>query len=181
MRSALCLRREEPMRLEDALALFVVQLQADGRSLHTISQYKRQVGLLSRWLAAEGRSDDVDELSHEVLARFLIAPDVRTSQRGGAKKSTSMKALRSSMRACVGYVHDAGWSAESPARLVRRARCANGPPKGLSDQDRERLLSTLAAAVGREARRDHLLFALMLATGIRLSAALALTNADVDL
>jgi integrase/recombinase XerC len=169
------------MRLQDALDRFVVQLEADGRSTHTIGQYRRHVGLLSRWLAVEGHSDDLDELSHELVARFLIAPDARTSQRGGAKKATSMNALRSSLRAFFAYVHSAGWSRENAARLVRRARCAGGPPKGLSDQDRERLLSTLAAAVGRDARRDHLLFALMLGTGMRLSAALSLTADHVDL
>jgi site-specific recombinase XerD len=169
------------MRLQDALDRFVVQLQADGRSAHTIDQYRRHVGLLGRWLASAGHSDDVDKLSHEQLAQFLIAPDARASRRGGVKKATSLNALRSSMRAFFGYVHAAGWSRENAARLIRRARCAGGPPRGLSDEDRERLLSALASAVGREARRDHALFHLMLATGIRLSAALALTDADVDL
>jgi integrase/recombinase XerC len=169
------------MRLGDALALFVTQLQADGRSPHTVSQYVRHVGLLSRWLAQQGHSDDVADLSHELLARFLIAPDARTSHRGGAKKATSMNALRSSMRAFFGYCCDGGLSRENAARLVRRARCASGPPRGLSDEDRERLLGVLAAARGPVPRRDHMLFSLMLATGIRLSAALALADTDVDL
>lgn len=169
------------MRLQDALDRFVVQLEADGRSPHTIAQYRRHVSLLARWLAQEGHSDDVDALGHELIARFLIAPDACTSRRGGTKRATSMNALRSSLRAFFGYVHAAGWARENPARLVRRAWCAGPPPRGLSEQDRERLLATLAAARGRIARRDHLLFHLMLATGIRLSAALALTGADVDL
>ena len=169
------------MRLQDALDRFVVQLQADGRSQHTIAQYRRHIALLGRWLEAAGHSDDVDELSHELLAQFLIAPDARTSQRGGTKKATSMNALRSSMRAFFHYVHEAGWARQNPARLVRRARCSGGPPRGLSDEDRERLLGTLVAAKGSEARRDHMLFHLMLATGVRLSAALALTAVDVDL
>jgi site-specific recombinase XerD len=169
------------MRLQDALDRFVVQLHGNGRSHCTVDQYKRHVGLLSRWLVEEGHSDDVDELSHELLARFLVAPAARTSHRGGAKKATSMNALRSSIRAFFQYVHEAGWAAENSARLVRRARCASGPPRGLSDEDRERLLSTLAVAPGAVARRDHMLFHLMLGTGVRLSAALALTTADVDL
>jgi len=169
------------MRLQDALDRFVVQLEADGRSPHTIAQYRRHVVLLCRWLAGVGHSDDVDALSHELLARFLIAPDARTSRRGGQKKATTMNALRSSMRAFFGYVHAAGWSRENPARLIRRAWCTGPPPRGLSDQDRERLVNTLSSAKGRTACRDYLLFHLMLATGIRLSAALALHAHDVDL
>src|SRR5688572_23710155 len=102
------------MRLQDALDRFVVQLQADGRSQHTIAQYRRHIALLGRWLEAAGHSDDVDELSHELLAQFLIAPDARTSQRGGTKKATSMNALRSSMRAFFHYVHEAGWARQNP-------------------------------------------------------------------
>jgi integrase/recombinase XerD len=41
-------------------------------------------------------------------------------------------------------------------------------------------MAVLIVAQGAEARRDHLLFDLMLSTGIRLSAALALDAADVD-
>jgi site-specific recombinase XerD len=169
------------MRLLAALSAFTLQLEADGRSLNTIQQYVRHVGLLARWLAKEGHIDDVDSLTHETLARFLVSGDARTSRRGGPKKATSMNALRSSMRAFFHYVHEAGWARQNPARLVRRARCAGGPPRGLSDEDRERLLSTLALAPGQEAQRDHALFTLMLGTGVRLSAALALTDADVDI
>lgn len=169
------------MRLQEALDRFVVQLEADGRSRHTIEQYQRHIGLLARWLAQERHSDDVDELGHERIAAFLVSSDARGSRRGGPKRATSMNALRSSLRAFFCYVHSAGWSRQNPARLVRRARCAGGPPKGLSELDRERLLSTLASAVGREADRDSMLIHLLLESGIRLSSALALTNADVEL
>lgn len=169
------------MHLQDALDRFVIQLEADGRSPHTLAQYRRHITLLGSWLALEGLCDDVDDLSHEVLARFLVAPQARTARLGGSKKATSMNALRSSLRAFFSYCRDAGWCRENPARLIRRARCGAPPPRGLSDQDRERLMDTLTVAQGPVARRDHLLFDMMLSTGIRLSAALSLTDADVDL
>jgi site-specific recombinase XerD len=169
------------MRLQDALDRYVVQLEADGRSEHTIGQYRRHVALLARWLAQEGRSDDLELLDHETLARFLTSADARTSRRGGAKRATTLNCLRSSLRAFGSYCHEAGWVRANPCRLIRRVRCAGPSPRGLSDQDRDRLLAALIVAQGPEARRDHLLFDLMLSTGIRLSAALALTDADVDL
>jgi site-specific recombinase XerD len=169
------------MRLQDALERFVVQLEADGRSRHTIDQYRRHIGLLARWLTQEGHSEDVDEIGHEGLATFLCSSNARGSRRGGQKRATSMNALRSSLRAFFTYVHGTGWSRENPARLIRRAWCAGLPPRGLSEEDRKRLLDALIVAQGPVARRDHLLFGLMLATGIRLSAALSLTNEDVDI
>jgi site-specific recombinase XerD len=169
------------MRLSDALALFVVQLEADGRSVSTCDQYARHVSLLIRWLAQEEMGNDLDQITPEDLARFLVDPTTRTSKRGGPKRPTSMNALRSSLRAFFGYVHSAAWSKENPARLIRRARCGTAPPRGLSDQDRERLLDALTVAQGEEARRDHMLFHLLLTTGMRLSAALGLTDKNVDL
>jgi len=169
------------MRLQDALDCFVRQLEADGRSPHTIGQYRRHIALLGSWLAQEGHGDDVDALGHELLARFLVAPQVRTARLGGPKRATSMNGLRSSMRAFFSYVHAAGWTTENPARLIRRARCGSPPPRGLSEVDQQRLLTTLASARGRAAERDYALFATMLGSGVRLSAALAMRVEDVDL
>lgn len=166
------------MRLLDALDRYVVQLEADGRSEHTIAQYRRHVGQLARWM---GERDDLEAVDHEALAAFLASPDARGARYGGTKKATSMNALRTSLRTFFGYCHAAGWVQVNPARLIRRARCAGPAPRGLSDSDRRKLLDALTVAQGPVARRDHLLIDLMLSTGIRLSAALALTDADVDL
>jgi site-specific recombinase XerC len=59
------------MRLADALARFLVQLQADGRSPHTIGQYARHVRRFETWLKAEHLPDDVAALEPEHVARFL--------------------------------------------------------------------------------------------------------------
>src|SRR5688572_1399623 len=152
------------MRLSDAVACFVVQLEADGRSVSTRDQYARHLSLLARWLAQEEMGNDLDQITHEDLARFLADPRTRTSQRGGPKRPTSMNALRSSLRSFFAYGHAAAWCKENPARLIRRAKCGTPPPRGLSDQDRERLLDALTVAQGPEARRDHLLFHLLLAS-----------------
>ena len=45
-------------RYFDALDRFELQLQADGRSEHTVHQYLRHVRLLAAWLADQGHSGD---------------------------------------------------------------------------------------------------------------------------
>jgi integrase/recombinase XerC len=169
------------MNTTEALERFLVQLEADGRSAHTIGQYRRHIALFARWLARERGDVGVDEITHEDLARFLAAPDARHRADGKAKKAGSGNALRTSLRVFFKYVHEAGYAPTNPARLIRRAVCGRPPPRGLSDAEAQRLMDALILAQGPEARRDHLLFDLMLATGIRLSAALALDAADVDL
>jgi len=169
------------MQITDALTKFLVQLEADGRSCHTIAQYRRHIRLFAHWAAEVDHSGEISEISHEVLAAFLVAPEARTRPDGGRKKETSTNALRSSVRNFFRYLHQAGYIDQDPARLIRRAICGSPPPRALSDDEVTRLMATLEAAEGFEGRRDHALFHTMLATGIRLGSAVALDVEDVDL
>ena len=49
------------MQLQDALDRFVLQLEADGRSPHTIKQYRRHISALARWLAHDGHTGAVGD------------------------------------------------------------------------------------------------------------------------
>lgn len=71
------------MRLGDALAKFVVQLEADGRAVSTIEQYMRHIHLLERWLDAVRRNHDLQGLDHECLAAFLASEFARNGAGGG--------------------------------------------------------------------------------------------------
>src|SRR5262245_44068472 len=112
------------MTVDDALALYLVQLRADGRSAHTVGQYRRHVGLLARWLAqGRARPRRLTQIDHETLALFLAAPEATRSAHGGQKLATSLNALRSSLRTFFGYLHRAGYVRQDPARLIRGAHC----------------------------------------------------------
>ncbi len=78
------------MRLEDALERFIIQLEADGRSLHTIRQYRRHVRLLARWCRDVGHGSDIAAISHEAIARFLASPQARTRRDSAERKTTSV-------------------------------------------------------------------------------------------
>lgn len=165
------------MKIEQALARYIIQLEADGRSQHTIGQYRRHVGQL----AAFFREHRVEEITHEDVARFLASKEAKTRPDGIAKKPTSMNALRTSVRTFFRYAHEAGYARANPARLVRRAICGDAPPRALTVEEQRRLLAVLAKANVFEAERDHALYALMLRTGIRIGSALALFIEDLDL
>jgi site-specific recombinase XerD len=169
------------MKIQDALARFLVQMKADGRSDHTMGQYRRHVTAFADWLAHERRSSTIADLGHEDVAAFLAAPVARTAAHGGRKAPITLNAMRTSLRIFFRYAHEASWVAENPARLVRRALCSPPPPRGLPDADRDRLLATMADADGTAAARDHALFHLLAATGIRIGSAVALRVEDVDL
>jgi integrase/recombinase XerC len=168
------------MQLQVALQGFLRQLAADGRSPHTIGQYRRHGAALANWLAATGAGTNVADLTPDLLARFFAGDIARGSCRGGPKRATSLNAMRTSIRCFAQHLHQSGLIPNNPARLLRRARCAPPPPRALHDDEQKRLLDVLAAATGAEARRDEMLVYLLLGCGIRIGSALALDVADID-
>ena len=118
------------MTLNDALDRYLVQLEADGRSHHTVAQYRRHIRLLARWLAGEKLRRNLAAIDHEVLARFLAAPVARTRPDGVAKRATAMNCLRSSLRTFFEYAHRAGYSPTNPAAVIKRGRPCRTPIRG---------------------------------------------------
>ena len=49
-------KKRKPLTITAALDRFVLQLEADGRSLHTIGQYRRHIRLLARWARSARRT-----------------------------------------------------------------------------------------------------------------------------
>jgi len=168
------------MEIQAALQAFLVQLAADGRSPHTVNQYRRHGTSLATWLAQTGASTNVAKLTPDLLARFFAADAAKTSCRGGPKKAVSLNAMRTSIRCFAAHLHQSGVLPANPARMLRRARCAPPPPRALHEDEQRRLLKVLAAAPGPEAERDRMLVELLLGTGVRIGSALALDVEDVD-
>jgi len=169
------------MDFDTALARFLLQLRANGRTRHTLDQYERHVQALASWARSEAAGADVEEIGHEDLAEFLGSPQALTRPDGKPKRQTSVNALRSSLRGFFGYLHGAGYLSQDPSRLIRRANCEPPPGRTLSQAEQKKLLGVFETVVGQAARRDHALVQLLLGTGIRLGAALALEVEDVDL
>src|SRR5688572_10303279 len=168
------------MHFQAAIQAFLLQLEADGRSPHTIGQYRRHTTSLATWLAEARAPTTVAKLTPELLARFFAADTAKNSCRGGPKRAVSLNAMRTSIRCFAKHLHDAGLVATNPARLLRRARCAPPPPRALHGDEQKRLLEVLANGKGDEAARDRMLVELLLGTGMRIGSALAIDVGDLD-
>ncbi len=169
------------MLLEDALAQFVLQLKADGRSPHTVGQYQRHVRVLARWTADVGHGGHVEGLDHQTIARFMAAPCARLCRDGRDKRATSVNALRTSLRCFFGYLHDVGLVPTNPAHRLRRAHCPPPPVRGMPDGDLTLLVATLKSADDPAAHRDLAIVRLLADSGMRLGSAVALDVEDLDL
>lgn len=126
------LQIQAAMRLPAALARFLVQVQADGRSAHTVAQYARHVCRFASWLEAEDLSDEVAALEPEQVACFLASAEAQRRPDGRAKRTGSLNALRSSLRGFFDYLERAGIVERSPARVLRMARVGAPPAKRLT-------------------------------------------------
>jgi len=165
------------MRIQDALAEFALVLEGNGRSRHTIDQYRRHVHALISWLAPE---EDVVAITTTSLARFLASPAARETKKGRERRPGSVNALRGSLKGFCAFLHEAGHLPTNPARMIRRARCGSLPPRYLTTDEQARLLKTLRQEDGATGR-DYALVHLLLATGLRIGSALALRIEDLDL
>jgi integrase/recombinase XerD len=115
------------------------------------------------------------------VARFLAAAEADRRTESRSRRPGSLNALPSSLRGFFGYLEHAGVLKRNPARLLRMARVGGREPRAMPERDVERLVATLRAAGGWQARRDLALFAFLLATGARLGSAMALEVGDLDL
>ena len=52
------------MKIGTAIDKFLLQIEADGRSPHTIGQYRRHAQLFATWLAGVGDSGDISAIDH---------------------------------------------------------------------------------------------------------------------
>jgi site-specific recombinase XerC len=118
------------MRLAAALARFQTQLQADGRSQHTVAQYARHVRRFEAWLEAEGLLDNVAAVEPNHLARFLGSAEALRRPDGRSTRVRSLTALRSSLRGFCAYLELSGLVEGTPARVLRMARVGRRRRRG---------------------------------------------------
>ena len=67
------------MHVQEALRAFLLQLEADGRSAHTIGQYRRHGTSLANWLTATATSTNIAKLTPDILARFFADDAAKNS------------------------------------------------------------------------------------------------------
>jgi site-specific recombinase XerD len=167
------------MLLATAAARFLTQLEADGRSPLTARVYRSELERFIRWAGAKNH---VEAIRPDAIAAYLTAPASRVSPDGTDRSTRTVNRTRTVLRLFFSYLADRGTIRQSPARLLRNGRTDRPIPTVLSKTEEKRLLAALdAGATTPVGRRDRVLFTLLLRSGMRLTAALALDVEDLDL
>ncbi len=166
------------MKLSTAIRRFDCQLRADGKSLHTRQVYLRDLRLLASWLR---RDVKISTITPAKLARFLTSRIFTHTASGKPKATISINRSKSALRSFFRFLTNAGYLNMNPARLIRSAPASQRPPRILTQKETRVLLTTIKKHKTPIAKRDHLMFTLLLGTGIRLSSLVKLNVDDVDL
>ena len=144
-------------------------LLAARRSPRTVDAYRRDLGALTAF--ADGRVDDV---SAEELERWLA----RMRADGLAPSTLARRAA--AVRAYFRHQVLIGAREDNPAAQVALPRRPRRVPRTLSPGETERLIDA-AAGVTPRALRDRALVELLYGAGLRVSEAVELSRASVDL
>jgi site-specific recombinase XerD len=156
------------MRLSTAIRRFDTQLRADGKSEHTRSAYVRDLGKFKNWLRTD---PDIVRITPAKLARYL------TVSKGGS--AVSVNRTKTALRMFFRYLTVAGYLDTDPARLIKNSRYEPKTPEHLTAQEVRRFLATIPMKDGSVAKRDRVMFTLILQTGIRLGSLVRLKVRDV--
>ena len=165
------------MKLSTAIGRFDDQMRADGRSPITREVHVRDLRRLQEWL---GSRATIEAVTPRVLTRYLNSDVFVFTKTGKPRTPVTVNRSKSAIRTFFRFLTDAGYLKANPARLVKLARTPRKPPRPMSREDVKRLLAVIKKHKDPLARRDYLMFRLMLATGIRLGAAVGLDVSDLD-
>jgi integrase/recombinase XerD len=174
------IKEEVPVTLRTAVRRFATQLAADGKSPLTVRVYRSE---LERLFAALGPRVPVRRIRPATLAKYLTSDACRLSPDGQPRSARTLNRTKTAIRLLFAYLVGAGALKESPARLLQNARLDAPLPVTLTEREERQFLHALAAEAGESevGKRDRVLFTLLLKSGMRLSAALALNVDDLDL
>jgi integrase/recombinase XerC len=161
------------MKLTAATEQFLTRLAADGKSPHTISCYRRDLGMLSRF------TGDIEaaETTADLLARFLVSDRVMLTYDGRQRAEASMGRIKACLRSFGRFLADVGATERDPAAWIKIKRHTRQAPEYLSPVEVKTLIKAVANRKGVAAERDTIMLRLLLGTGIRLAE---LVGIDLD-
>ncbi|MEE4272304.1 MAG: tyrosine-type recombinase/integrase [Thermoanaerobaculales bacterium] len=162
------------MKLKTAAKEYLDGLVAEGRSLHTVGAYRRDLAVFTAF------AGDVElaAVTPNLLQRFMASDTVQAGPHGAPRAKSTINRYRVALKALFAWA-EARWLVErNPTRVLKCRRHRGLPPSVLSDREVDKVLSTVYE--GRNALRDKALIAFMLLTGCRLGETVALDVADID-
>ncbi|AZC13712.1 MULTISPECIES: site-specific tyrosine recombinase XerD [unclassified Microbacterium] len=151
-----------------------------GLSDHTVSAYRRDLGVYREWLGRRG-IPDLSEVTPQLLEEFVA----ERAREVPPPAASSLARLQSSVRGLHRFLVQEGVQDADPAGTLRPPKAPQRLPKALTVAQVEQLLDAAGPAPGAAqpgdevGLRDRALLELLYATGARVSEAVQLDLDDV--
>ena len=157
-----------PLDVEEFLTWLAVE---KGRSVNTLTSYRRDLVGFCAWLADDGLT--LDTVTAGDFDRYVGVLRSRGLAPASVKRSTV------AMRSLFRFRAQEGMAEGDPSAGIETPRVPSGLPKALTEDEVQALLD---AVVGDDpvARRDRALLEVLYGTGARISEVCALGLGDVD-
>ncbi|GAC1317206.1 MAG: site-specific tyrosine recombinase XerD [Acidimicrobiales bacterium] len=143
-----------------------------GRALNTISAYRRDLVAYEAWVTEQGRT--LATVTEPMVEDYVA--HLRAQGRRPASVARSLSAVRNLHR----FMVDEGSADSDPTGDVAGPRIPSALPKALTEDEVNALLAAVTGATPT-ARRDRALLEVLYGTGLRISEAVGLSVADLDL
>ncbi len=162
------------MFVNEAVELFLADLQAEHRSHHTVAAYRRDLTVFTRFVG----DWNITDIAPATLTAFMASESVQNALCGTQRSKATINRYRVSLKALFAW-GAARWLVErNPTAILKCRRHRAAPPDVLSKIEIDRLLGFPFA--GQHGSRDRALLAFMLSTGCRLAETVALDCRDID-
>lgn len=142
-----------------------------GRSLNTLSSYRRDIGKYETFLSSSGIG--IKQASPELLVSF-----VHSLLSEGLKPTTVARHV-AAIRGLYSFLEQEGYMTDNPARHLRRPILPRALPKALDEQEVQKLIES---AKGRDPvhLRDTAILEVLYGTGMRISELVGVCLNDID-
>lgn len=167
------LRNSRRFELNNPRERFLNWLSVEqGRSPRTIEAYSRDLLGYEEFISS--RDHDVFSATSEDIEQYILF--LRSAGKAAKSVARSFAAVRMLHR----YLSDESIRTDNPASSVDGVKVPSGIPKALSEDDIDRLLSSVGG-VDSFALRDRALLEFLYATGARISEVCGLSLGDIDM
>ena len=167
------------MSIDPLISQYLLALQAEGVSPHTLRWHRQSLKQFSAWLAAEDHPHDPSEWTPTVLRGFIVYTQTRPSARGPQLSGAAVNSLIRSLRAFCAWLREEGFVDRDLFERVAVPKSPRLVKDTLSPADIQRLLATVHRG-GRNALRDEALLLFMLDTGARANEVCTLQAEAID-
>ena len=149
-----------------------------GISPNTLAAYRSDLTQLVEYLEANyfnGNGSGWDLVDEDMMSQYLLhLHALEYSDTTRARKVASSKSL-------FGFLLDEGIVSRDPTENISSPRIGRSLPDTLSAEEIESLLSSTAENNTTDSVRDHAMFELLYASGLRVTELVSLNLGDVDL